>query len=175
MNNAYRGFHHVRLEKEGQCADAEDLRASRHGAGAHFWRQHRRPQAHRKTIKGQQSLACELYDTGKMEAMYLAALVADGKQMTAKQLDRWAEKASALRMIAEYTVPWVTVENPAARELALKWMKSNKELVASAGWSTYSGIVAMTPDDALDLGEIEELLGQSSRASRPLRIAFAAP
>ena len=112
-----------------------------------------------KTIKGQQSLACELYDTGKMEAMYLAALVADGKQMTAKQLDRWAERASALRMIAEYTVPWVTVENPAARELALKWMKSKKELVASAGWSTYSGIVAMTPDDALDFGEIEELLG----------------
>ena len=112
-----------------------------------------------KTIKGQQSLACELYDTGKMEAMYLAALVADGKQMTAKQLDGWAGKASALRMIAEYTVPWVTVENPAARELALKWMKSKKELVASAGWSTYSGIVAMTPDDALDFGEIEELLG----------------
>ncbi len=112
-----------------------------------------------KTIKGQQSLACELYETGKMEAMYLAALVADGKQMSAKQLDKWAEKACGLRMIAEYTVPWVTVENPSARELALKWMKSKKELVASAGWSTYSGIVSMTPDDALDLAEIETLLG----------------
>jgi len=32
-----------------------------------------------KTIKGKQSLACELFETGKMEAMYLAALVADGK------------------------------------------------------------------------------------------------
>jgi len=112
-----------------------------------------------KTIKGQQSLDCELYKTGKMEAMYLAALVADGKQMSAKQLDKWAANACSLRMIAEYTVPWVTVENPSARELALKWMKSKKELVAAAGWSTYSGIVAMTPDDALNLGEIEKLLG----------------
>jgi len=112
-----------------------------------------------KTIKGQQSLACELYETGKMEAMYLAALVVDGKQMTAKQLDAWAENACSLRMIAEYTVPWVTVENPSARELALKWMKSKKELVAAAGWCTYSGIVAMTPDDALDFAEIEKLLG----------------
>jgi len=112
-----------------------------------------------KTIKGKQPLACELYETGKMEAMYLAALVADGKLMTAKQLDQWAEKACSLRMIAEYSVPWVTVENPSARELALKWMKSKKELVAAAGWCTYSGIVAMTPDDALDLAEIEKLLG----------------
>jgi hypothetical protein len=94
-----------------------------------------------------------------MEAMYLAALVADGKHMTGKQLDDWAEKACSLRMIAEYTVPWVTVENPRARELALKWMKSKKELVAAAGWSTYSGIVSVTPDDALDLAEIEKLLG----------------
>ena len=112
-----------------------------------------------KTIKGQQSLAYELYETGKMEAMYLAALVADGRQMSAQQLDEWAEKACSLRMIAEYNVPWVTVENPGARELALKWMKSRKELVAAAGWCTYSGIVAMTPDDALNFAEIEKLLG----------------
>ncbi len=111
-----------------------------------------------KTIKGQQELACELYATGKMEAMYLAALVADGAQMTEKQLDQWAEGASDLRMVAEYNVPWVTVENHKARELALKWMKSKKELVASAGWSTYAGIVSMTPDDKLDLKEIEKLL-----------------
>jgi 3-methyladenine DNA glycosylase AlkD len=112
-----------------------------------------------KTIRGKQALACELYETGKMEAMYLAALVADGRQMTAKQLDQWAERACDLRMIAEYTVPWLTVENPSARELALKWMKSKKELMAAAGWCTYSGIVATTPDTALDLTEIEKLLG----------------
>jgi 3-methyladenine DNA glycosylase AlkD len=112
-----------------------------------------------KTIKGKQSLACELFETGKMEAMYLAALVADGKLMTAKQLDQWAEKACSLPMIAEYSVPWVTVENPSACQLALKWMKSKKELVAAAGWCTYSGVVATTPDVALDLAEIEKLLG----------------
>lgn len=111
-----------------------------------------------KTIKGQQQLASELYATGKMEAMYLAALVANGSQLTEKQLDQWAEGASGLRMIAEYNVPWVTVENPKARELALKWMTSKKELVASAGWSTYSGLVSITADDQLDLKEIEKLL-----------------
>jgi 3-methyladenine DNA glycosylase AlkD len=37
-----------------------------------------------KTIKGKQDLACELYGTGNYDAMYLAGMVADGKQMTKK-------------------------------------------------------------------------------------------
>jgi 3-methyladenine DNA glycosylase AlkD len=111
-----------------------------------------------KTIKGQQALACELYATGNMDAMYLAGMVADGAQMTQKQLNAWAEGAANLQMIAEYTVPWVTVENLQARDLALQWIKSKKEHVASSGWCTFSGLVATKPDDELDLAEIEKLL-----------------
>ena len=40
-----------------------------------------------KTIKGQQALACELYATGILDAMYLAGMVADGRQMSKKELD----------------------------------------------------------------------------------------
>jgi 3-methyladenine DNA glycosylase AlkD len=111
-----------------------------------------------KTIKGQQALACELYKTGNMDAMYLAGMVADGSKMSAKELTAWAEGAAGLQMIAEYTVPWVTVENPQGPELAKQWMKSKKEQVASAGWCTYSGLVATKPDEELDLGEIQGLL-----------------
>ncbi len=49
--------------------------------------------------------------------MYLAGLVADGSQMTKKQLNAWAESAAGMQMIAEYTVPWVAVENADGREL----------------------------------------------------------
>jgi 3-methyladenine DNA glycosylase AlkD len=112
-----------------------------------------------KTIKGQQALACELYATGNMDAMYLAGMVADGSNMTAKELNAWAEGAANLQMIAEYTVPWVTVENSHARDLAMQWIKSKKEHVASSGWCTFSGLVATKPDDELDLTEIERLLG----------------
>ena len=111
-----------------------------------------------KTIKGQQALACELYETGNLDAMYLAGMVADGAQMTEKQLNRWAEDAAGLRMISEYTVPWVAVENIHAREMAMRWIASNKEHVASSGWCTYSGLVATKPDEALDIAEIENLL-----------------
>jgi 3-methyladenine DNA glycosylase AlkD len=111
-----------------------------------------------KTIKGQQALACELYETGNLDAMYLAGMVADGSKMTSKELNAWAEGAGGLQMISEYTVPWVAVENPNGRDLALQWMKSKKEHVAASGWCTYSGLVATKPDDALDLEEIESLL-----------------
>src|ERR1700733_1836584 len=84
-----------------------------------------------KTIKGQQALAMELYQTGKMEAMYLAGMVASGVKMTDAQLKAWAEGTHGMQMIAEYTVPWVTVEHPRGRELALQWMASKKEHVAA--------------------------------------------
>jgi 3-methyladenine DNA glycosylase AlkD len=111
-----------------------------------------------KTIRGQQALACELYSTGIMEAMYLAGMVADGAKLTRDQLSQWAEGAEGMQMISEYTVPWVAVDNPNGRALALKWMKSKKEHIAAAGWSTYAGLVSLLPDEALDLAEIQGLL-----------------
>jgi hypothetical protein len=79
--------------------------------------------------------------------------------MTAKELTAWAEGAANLQMIAEYTVPWVTVENPDGRDLAMQWIKSKKEHLQSSGWCTYSGLVGTKPDNSLDLLEIEGLLG----------------
>jgi 3-methyladenine DNA glycosylase AlkD len=110
-----------------------------------------------KKIKGDQELACELYETGNADAMYLAGIVADGSQMSKKQLENWA-KAAPWHMIAEYSVPGVANESPRSRELAMKWIKSKKENVATAGWNTYAGIVAIKPDEELDLKEIESLL-----------------
>ena len=111
-----------------------------------------------KTIKGQQALAGELYETGNLDAMYLAGMVADGAQMSTAQLNAWAEGAAGLQMISEYTVAWVTVENGQGRELAKQWITSKKEHVASSGWCAYSGLVATKADAELDLAEIEGLL-----------------
>ncbi|MGA3091079.1 MAG: DNA alkylation repair protein [Terriglobales bacterium] len=127
-----------------------------------------------KAIKGQHALACELYETGNMDAMYLAGMVADGSQMTRRQLHSWVERAANLQMIAEYTVPWVAVENAHARDLAMQWIRSKKEHIASSGWCTYSGLVATRPDQALDLAEIEGLLNAvvAGIKKAPTRVAY---
>lgn len=116
-----------------------------------------------KTIRRQQDLAYQLYDTGNMDAMYLAGIVVEGAQMTRQQLQAWATGANGLPMIAEHTVPWVTVENADGRVLALEWIESSEEHVASAGWATYSGLIATTPDEVLDLPQIEDLLDRVVR------------
>jgi 3-methyladenine DNA glycosylase AlkD len=127
-----------------------------------------------KSIRGRQDLACELWATGIMDAMYLAGMVADGAKLTREQLDAWAESTAGLQMISEYTVPWLTVENPHARALALKWIKSKKEHVAAAGWSTYGGLVALKPDAELDLVEIQSLLDTAVKqiAKAPNRVRY---
>ena len=85
-----------------------------------------------KKIKGDQELAMQLWDTGNADAMYLAALLADGSQMTKKQLDGWA-KTAWWSMLSNYSVPWVTAENPDGTAIAMKWINSKKESIASAG------------------------------------------
>jgi hypothetical protein len=91
--------------------------------------------------------------------MYLAGMVADGRAMTKKQLEGWAN-ATSCKTLCGYTVPWVATESPFARELALKWMDSKKESVAIMGWSTYAGILATREDVELNLDEVRELLNQ---------------
>lgn len=110
-----------------------------------------------KKIKGNQELALELYATGNSDAMYLAGLVADGKKMSKKELESWAKNATWY-MISTFTVPWVASESPHACELALKWMDAKSEQIQAAGWATYAAYLSITPDDQLDLKQIDKLL-----------------
>ncbi|MGC1272831.1 MAG: DNA alkylation repair protein [Planctomycetaceae bacterium] len=126
-----------------------------------------------KAIKGRQDLALELFDTGHYDAMYLAGLVADGSKMSKARLESWAKQATAAP-IAEYTVPWVAVESPFARELARRWIDSKRESIATTGWNTWSGLVAIMPDDDLDLAEIRAILERVVReiAKSPNKVRY---
>ena len=126
-----------------------------------------------RRIKGQQQLACDLYETGNSDAMYLSGLVADGSQMNKRQLNAWARNASWY-MIAEYTVPGVAAESPHARDLALKWMNAKKETVAACGWCTYVGLIATRSDEELDQVEIKALLQRVTDeiADAPNRVRY---
>lgn len=115
-----------------------------------------------KKIKGDQALALQLYETGNLDAMYLAGLVANGSRMSKKELNSWAKGAS-WKMVSEYSVPWVATESPAGRQLALKWIDSREESIASCGWNTIAAWVAVRPDAELDLDEISGLLDRVTR------------
>ena len=110
-----------------------------------------------KKIKKDHRLALDLYDTGIYDAMYLAGLIADDLKMTKRDLQHWVTKANCAG-ISEYTVPRVAAESMHGRELALEWIDSKQESVASSGWETLSGLVAIRDDAELDLAELKQLL-----------------
>lgn len=113
-----------------------------------------------KQIKGDQALALELYATGNGDAQYLAGMVADGRKMTTKQLQSWADTAT-WDMISGYTVAWVASEHPEGFSLAVKWTKSKDEQVLRAGWTTLGAIAATVPDADLPVAEYGKLLDRA--------------
>lgn len=127
-----------------------------------------------KRIKKDYQLALDLYDTGIYDAMYLAGLIADDLKMTKKDLGHWLAKANCA-MLREYTVPWVAAESNHGRELALEWIESSDESVATAGWATLSSLVSVKEDDELDLAELKKLLQRVQKTihEQPNRVRYA--
>jgi 3-methyladenine DNA glycosylase AlkD len=110
-----------------------------------------------KKIRMDYQLAKDLYATGNADAMYLAGLIADDKQMTKAELQTWAEQALS-NNIADYTVPWVAAEGCYGYELALEWIDSTDEHIASTGWFTLNNLVTLKPDSELNIEGLRDLL-----------------
>jgi 3-methyladenine DNA glycosylase AlkD len=110
-----------------------------------------------KRIKRNYQLALDLYDTGNYDAMYLAGLIADDARMTRRDLQHWADNAYC-RGLSGATVPWVAAGSPHGWEMAMKWIDSEKELIACAGWATFACIVSIKADPQLDQPALKQLM-----------------
>lgn len=110
-----------------------------------------------KRIKRDHQLSLDLYATGIYDAMYLAGLIADPQAMTKAQLRQWVKQATC-GAVAEYVVAGVAADGPHGWELAQEWIDSPRELTATAGWATLSGVVAVTADADLDRPALKRLL-----------------
>jgi hypothetical protein len=126
-----------------------------------------------KKVKKDHQLAMELFGTGIYDAMYLAGLIADESKMSKKDIQQWAEKSPS-HGISEYTVAWVAAESDYGWELGMKWIDSPKETIASSGWNTLSGVIAMKPDNELDIGLIKKLMQRIIKEihSAPNRVRY---
>ena len=112
-----------------------------------------------KKTKKNHELALELFDTGNSDAMYLAGLMADEKKMTEEQLDDWIDKAYWY-YLSEFSVAFVASETPFGFQLGLKWIQSNTERIAAAGWSVLANYAGMNQDENLDIETYSNLLDQ---------------
>ncbi len=112
-----------------------------------------------KKIKNGYSLSLELYKTGVYDAMYLAGLIAEPLKMSKAEIEEWAETSNSPALCGNM-VAWVAAESRYGLDLALDWVKSNSEPIATAGWATLASIVALKDDKDLDIALIKELVLQ---------------
>ncbi len=126
-----------------------------------------------KKVKKNHELAMRLYATGNTDAMYLAGLIADETRMSKQDLQKWIKDAYWY-MLSEVAVADVAAETPYWNDPAKEWMGSEREMIACAGWGTYSSAISIRPNEELDFTEISGLLDVVERSiySAPNRIRY---
>jgi len=110
-----------------------------------------------KKTKKDHELSLELYATGNSDAMYLAGLMADERQITREQLQLWVKNAYWY-YLSEYAVAWVAAETDFGFDIGLEWIDSDDEGIASAGWSTLANYASVNDDQDLPIDQYEQLL-----------------
>lgn len=116
-----------------------------------------------KKTKKNHELSLELYKTGNSDAMYLAGLMADEKKISEAQLNEWVEQAYWY-YLSEYAVAWVAAETDFGFKLAQKWIESESEQIASAGWGTLAIIARVRKDEELDIEAFSKLLDRVEKS-----------
>lgn len=127
-----------------------------------------------KQIKKDYPLSMALYATGNYDAMYLAGMIADPQAMTEEDFRLWMEGAYCY-LLADYVVAAALAQTGFGEKLADSWIKSDKELYQSAGWSCYNWMISYWPDSRFDLSKLENMLhlAEESIHTRPNRTRYA--
>ncbi len=98
-----------------------------------------------KEIKRDHDLALGLCVTGNADARVLACFVADPTRMTERDLDAWLADIDYY-VLVDVFVGNVASKAPAVRPRAERWIESDRDWTAQAGWDLV-GHLASDPDE----------------------------
>jgi len=98
-----------------------------------------------KKIRTDHALALLLWDTGNVDAQFLAALLIEPKKLSAKEMDRLVRSISFVR-VADWLNSYVVRQHPDKETLRQKWMAADDRWAARAGWDLTAERVAKSPD-----------------------------
>lgn len=110
-----------------------------------------------KKVGKSYQLALELYDTGNYDAMYFAGMITEPEKMTKEDLEHWIQEAYCSGL-SESVVAITLAESNYGKELAEKWIKSDEERYAAAGWACYAALLGYESDDDFDKEKIQQYL-----------------
>ena len=102
-----------------------------------------------KKIRTDHELALSLWETGNVDAQFLAALLIQPKKLSAEAMDRMVRSITFVR-VADWLIAYVVRQHPDKESLRQDWMAADDRWAARAGWDLTSERVAKNPD-GLDL------------------------
>ena len=107
-----------------------------------------------KKLKTNHELALSLWETGNVDAQFLATLLIVPKKLSAKEMDRMVRSIAYVR-VADWLLSYVVRQHPDKEALRQKWMATDENdagdrWAARAGWDLTAERVAKSPD-GLDL------------------------
>lgn len=116
-----------------------------------------------KRIKTNSALAAELWETGNLDARFLATLLMQPEELSADEVDRLVRSVNFANL-ADWLMSYVVKLHPDKEQLRQKWMKDADVMAARAGWSLTAERVAKDPsgiDLSALLDRIEREMGSA--------------
>jgi len=118
-------------------------------AGQQFGVKHGDIRAFAKQIKSDHGLALHLWDTGNIDARYLAILLMKPKLLSADQVETLL-KSNNFLWVSDWFNSYILKLHPAREALRLKWAHDPNPIAARAHWSLTADRVQKSPQ-GLDL------------------------
>lgn len=99
------------------------------------------------------ALALKLWETGNVDAQFLAALLLNPKSLTAKDLDTLT-RSTSFAHVADWLNAYIVAQHADKEALRIKWMKDKNPWAARAGWNLTASRINKadlgTADDRID-------------------------
>lgn len=119
-----------------------------------------------KKIGTDHALAVALWETGNVDAQFLAVLLLDPEALTADALNRMV-RSTSYAQVADWLGSYVIKLRADKETLRTKWMASRDRWSARAGWSLTSERVAKNPE-GLDLSGLLDRIESEMAGADPV-------
>lgn len=116
-------------------------------------------------IKTNHQLAIELWDTGNIDAQFLAILLFKPSDLPRDEMDRMVRSIN-FDQVADWLNSYVVKNHPDKEALRQTWMEDDDIWAARAGWSLTSERIAKSPD-GLDLPALLDRIESEMGSAAP--------
>ena len=98
-----------------------------------------------KKVRTDNPLALSLWETGNVDAQFLATLLIQPKKLSAEEMDRMVRSITFVR-VADWLNAYVVRQHPDKETLRQEWMVTDDRWAARAGWDLTAERIAKNPD-----------------------------